>query len=142
MREADPVTTEPAGKAYQGNGVVVYFDATRCRHFGECLRGLPTVFNASEKPWIRPDQDDADAVAEVVGRCPSGALHYVIPGGPGEVGVSPTQLQPLAGGPVLVRGDLVLETTAGPVRETRMALCACGRSTNSPFCDGACQTPA
>jgi CDGSH-type Zn-finger protein len=26
----------------------------------------------------------------------------------------------------------------GPLPETRAALCACGRTQNQPFCDGAC----
>jgi CDGSH-type Zn-finger protein len=41
-------------------------------------------------------------------------------------------------GPLLVRGDLVLDTPEGPLAETRAALCACGRTRNQPFCDGAC----
>src|SRR5712691_10126547 len=45
---------------------------------------------------------------------------------------------PLTPGPLLVRGDLVLDTPEGTLAETRAALCACGRTRNQPFCDGAC----
>ena len=41
-------------------------------------------------------------------------------------------------GPLLVRGDLHLDTPEGPLAETRAALCACGHTQNQPFCDGAC----
>jgi len=41
-------------------------------------------------------------------------------------------------GPLLVRSDLHLDTPEGPLAETRAALCACGRTQNQPFCDGAC----
>jgi len=38
------------------------------------------------------------------------------------------------------RGDarLMLETAAGPLRDTRAALCGCTKTANAPFCDGAC----
>ena len=41
-------------------------------------------------------------------------------------------------GPLLVRGELVLDTPEGPLAETRVALCACDATQNQPFCDGAC----
>ncbi len=41
-------------------------------------------------------------------------------------------------GPLLVRGDLHLDTPEGPLAETRAALCGCGQTQNQPFCDGAC----
>ena len=41
-------------------------------------------------------------------------------------------------GPLLVRGELVLDTPEGPLAETRVALCACDGTQNQPFCDGAC----
>jgi CDGSH-type Zn-finger protein len=41
-------------------------------------------------------------------------------------------------GPLLVRGELVLDSPDGVLAETRAALCACGRTQNRPFCDGGC----
>jgi len=39
------------------------------------VRGLPSVFDVSKKPWI--DVNGAvDAIIEQVRRCPSGALSY------------------------------------------------------------------
>ena len=71
-------------------------------------------------------------------RCPTGALHYRLLTEEAEEPTSPTIITTDSRGPLLVRGDLALDTTEGPLRETRAALCACGRTQNQPFCDGAC----
>ena len=65
-----------AEKAYPGKRIVVTFDGEVCRHAAECVRGLPEVFDTKQRPWIQPDNAPADQVAEVVRRCPSGALQY------------------------------------------------------------------
>jgi uncharacterized Fe-S cluster protein YjdI len=54
--------------------VTVSFDAEVCQHSGNCVRGLPAVFDVAKRPWIQPDNAPAADVIEVVGRCPSGAL--------------------------------------------------------------------
>jgi CDGSH-type Zn-finger protein len=77
-------------------------------------------------------------VAEVVRRCPTGALHYRLPAEKPEEPARPTIITPDPRGPLLIRGDLVLDTPQGPLAETRAALCACGQTRNQPFCDGAC----
>jgi uncharacterized Fe-S cluster protein YjdI len=133
------MTQTPSGRAYEGAQVTVYFDNQRCRHFAECLRGLPEVFDYAARPWVQPDNADVERVSEVVARCPSGALHAVRADGRAEVGDVPTTVSIVEDGPLLVRGELLLQTSDGPVRETRAALCRCGHTTRSPFCDGACQ---
>ena len=50
----------------------------------------------------------------------------------------PTTITRDPAGPLLVRGDLVLDTPQGPLAETRAALCAYGRTQSQLFCDGAC----
>jgi uncharacterized Fe-S cluster protein YjdI len=47
-----------------------------CIHSGNCVRGLPAVFDAKRKPWITPDGAPADEVVAQVKRCPSGALQF------------------------------------------------------------------
>jgi uncharacterized Fe-S cluster protein YjdI len=129
------------GKAYQGSEITVYFDPQRCRHFAECLRGLPEVFNARHRPWIAPDAASAGLVAEVIRRCPSGALHYRAPDIPREPPDVPTTIRAVERGPFLVRGDLQIHTADGSVTDTRAALCRCTRSARQPFCDAACDAP-
>jgi uncharacterized Fe-S cluster protein YjdI/CDGSH-type Zn-finger protein len=63
-------------KEYRGERITVTFDAGRCLHAAECVRGLPQVFDTERRPWISPDDAAAGRVAEVVRRCPSGALQY------------------------------------------------------------------
>lgn len=63
-------------KAYVGAGVTVTFEAARCLHEGECVRGLPAVFDSAARPWISPDAADPGVVIDVIRRCPSGALQY------------------------------------------------------------------
>lgn len=64
------------GKPYRGDLITVTFDARRCLYAAECVRGLPQVFDTGRRPWISPDAAPADEVADVVRRCPSGALQY------------------------------------------------------------------
>lgn len=61
-------------KAYTGKEIEVSFDPEICQHAGECVRGLPLVFNTKARPWINPDGASADEVEAQVARCPSGAL--------------------------------------------------------------------
>ncbi|MEU8258959.1 (4Fe-4S)-binding protein [Micromonospora inaquosa] len=35
--------------------MTVTFEARRCWHAAECVRGLPEVFDTGQRPWIRPD---------------------------------------------------------------------------------------
>jgi uncharacterized Fe-S cluster protein YjdI len=133
--------SDPTRKSYSGSDITVSFDGSRCLHFAECLRGLPTVFDVRARPWITPDNAEADAVAEVVERCPSGALRYTRRDGTEERPPDPTVLTATDHGPILVHGNLVL-TSVGreSCKDTRMALCSCGRSARRPFCDNACHS--
>lgn len=68
-------------KTYYGPIIDVSFDGQVCQHAGECVRGMPTVFDTGKRPWIDPGNADDDALADhlraVVGSCPSGALQIV-----------------------------------------------------------------
>ncbi|MEU7973681.1 (4Fe-4S)-binding protein [Micromonospora sp. NPDC049089] len=70
------MSSATAKKTYEGQKITVTFEARRCLHAAECVRGLPEVFDTSQRPWIRPDGAEAERLAEVVERCPSGALQY------------------------------------------------------------------
>jgi CDGSH-type Zn-finger protein/uncharacterized Fe-S cluster protein YjdI len=125
---------------YAGEAIDVTWDGIRCIHARECVKGLPNVFDVEQRPWIRPDQASADEVAEVVLRCPTGALHFERhDGGPAESVPETNQVSVSPGGPLYVRGDVTVETPDGEelLSETRVALCRCGASGNKPLCDGA-----
>jgi uncharacterized Fe-S cluster protein YjdI len=102
--------------------VTVFYDTGRCLHFAECVRGLPEAFDARKRPWIQPENASAEDVAEVVRRCPSGALHYTLEEGPPEEPEQPTRVGFVANGPINLRGDLSIDVPAGRMREVCIAL--------------------
>jgi CDGSH-type Zn-finger protein len=107
-------------------------------HAGECVRGLPSVFDASRTPWVTPDAASVDEVRAAVLRCPSGALHLTRRDGSDLEGPMPDNVvRVTANGPIHARGRLVVVDPAGQVlvEETRLALCRCGASNAKPFCD-------
>ena len=123
---------------FEGREGVVTYDAKRCIHAAECVRGLPAVFNSKAKPWVNPDAADADALAAVIHRCPSGALKLERRDGAAEPVPVTNTATVTCDGPTYLRGDLALMAQDDVVvlRDTRMALCRCGASHNKPLCDG------
>jgi uncharacterized Fe-S cluster protein YjdI len=118
-------------KRYAGEQIEVTYDAARCLHAAECVRGLPAVFDTAKRPWIAPDGANAQELAAVIRRCPTGALHYTLRAGGPEQPSVPTCVRLPEGGPLLIEGDLELDGK----RETRAAICRCGQSANEPYCD-------
>lgn len=124
-------------KEYRGADIVVRYDVKRCIHAAECVRGLPQVFDPSAHPWVNPDAAQAEAVAEVVSRCPTGALHADWQGRPAKLAIA-NRATLCADGPIYLRGEVEVADSAGNVtlRDERLALCRCGASKNKPLCDG------
>ena len=124
-------------KEYWSDEIVVTYDPARCIHVAECRRGLPQVFDTSRRPWIQPAHASADEIAEVVMRCPTGALHFERKdGGPAEPIPETNTVQVRANGPLYVRGDVEVTLADGTLlKDTRVALCRCGASSHKPFCD-------
>ena len=123
---------------YPGQQADVEWDGRLCIHIGECVRAKGDLFVTGRQPWCDPDLASPADVADVVGRCPSGALSYRVKDGSIEeapdavnsVTVSPN-------GPYFFRGDLAIEGAPAdmPGVAFRAALCRCGQSGNKPFCD-------
>ena len=125
-------------KSYESQQVAVTFDPRRCIHAAECVRGLPQVFDAQARPWIRPERGEASSIMDVVARCPSGALQARPMGdGPGEQPDALPRVRATHDGPLHVRGRIEILDGDGNVvgTGTRVALCRCGASANKPFCD-------
>lgn len=130
--------TERKGKAYRAEGIVVYFDPRLCIHAGQCVRGLPAVFDRHRQPWITPAGAPPDQIAAVVARCPTGALHFErTDGGPAEPDPERNVIMVVHDGPLYARGVIVVTDGEGKDvrRDTRVALCRCGASKHKPFCD-------
>ena len=127
-----------SAKEYAGKTVVIRYDPKVCIHSAECIRGAPLVFDPDARPWIQPERGDPEHLAEVVKRCPTGALtlHFV-DGRAVEQPDSTNSARLTANGPIHLRGRIVYAggEHATVVEYTRVALCRCGASRNKPFCD-------
>ncbi|MCB9535180.1 MAG: CDGSH iron-sulfur domain-containing protein [Myxococcales bacterium] len=124
---------------FSGAHVDVTWDSRLCIHVGECGRAEGGLFVGGRKPWCQPDLVSADEVAQVVERCPTGALAYTRKdGGPAEAAPARNTVTVANNGPLYVTGDLRVAGAADdmPGTRTRVALCRCGQSANKPFCDG------
>jgi CDGSH-type Zn-finger protein/uncharacterized Fe-S cluster protein YjdI len=124
-------------RSYESDDLTVEYTVSRCIHAAECARGLPAVFDPERRPWVDPSRADADAIADVIRRCPTGALHFRRKdGGAEEAPDERATIRVVPDGPIRVRGQVRLTLPGGEVvEETRLALCRCGKSRNKPYCD-------
>jgi uncharacterized Fe-S cluster protein YjdI len=103
-------------RVYRNDQIEVTWEPAFCIHVAECLRGLPRVFDSWRRPWIVVDNGSPDEIAEVVQRCPTGALHFRrLDGGPQEAGTEETTVQLRPNGPLFVRGKIRIEDLSGHV---------------------------
>lgn len=126
-------------REYASQDIVVGFEPARCIHAANCVRELPAVFDVDRKPWIDPEGASADAIADQIARCPTGALTARTPNGdPIDRVESGFSVAEVPNGPLYVRGDFTLVDDDGEAfpAGTRAALCRCGASANKPYCDG------
>ncbi|MFU8860189.1 MAG: CDGSH iron-sulfur domain-containing protein [Cyclonatronaceae bacterium] len=124
--------------SYESDQIQVTYDVGRCIHAAECVRGLGEVFNPDEKPWIKPENSDAGSIAEVIHRCPTGALQYKRKDGvDNEHAPEQNSLELVSSGPVYARGKIKVTDSDGNeiISDTRVAFCRCGLSKDKPFCD-------
>lgn len=69
-----------AEKRYTKGDLTVIWKPALCTHSGNCVRGLPTVFNLKERPWINMQGAEKNEIMNQINKCPSGALSYEISG--------------------------------------------------------------
>jgi uncharacterized Fe-S cluster protein YjdI len=74
--QAGAPRTKGPTRTYEGAGIRVLWDASRCIHVGSCLRVLPAVFDVRSRPWVDLEGAAAEEVAAAVRTCPTGALRY------------------------------------------------------------------
>ena len=129
--------SDEAVQKYEGNEVNVTWNRKLCIGIGECGRAHD-LFESGREPWCKPDLAAADDVAEVVKRCPAGALAFSRKDGGAEE-IPPIQNEVLVAsrGPLYLKGDLQIQAANEdmPGVQFRAALCRCGASKNKPFCD-------
>lgn len=123
---------------YPGEKAAVSWNGRLCIHVAECGRAKGDLFVGGRNPWCQPDLASDDEVADVVTRCPTGALTVDFADGSHEEVADPANTVNVAyNGPLFVRGRLAIEDAPAdaPGLAFRAALCRCGKSRNKPFCD-------
>lgn len=63
-------------KEYPNEEVTIVWKQELCVHSTKCWKGLPTVFQPKERPWIKPDGAKSQQIVDQVNQCPSGALSF------------------------------------------------------------------
>lgn len=121
-------------KTWEGKRIRTRFNPNACMHVFACK-----PLKALRRQEREGDGAVADAIAEVVRACPSGALSYewveaqtIEPEADGEVDVLVME-----GGEIRVQCAFdINEPLQELQRPGRATLCRCGRSSNKPWCDG------
>ena len=127
---------------YDSEEIKVTWDQKRCIHAEECVHGLSDVFDPNQKPWIQPEKGNVEEIADVIERCPTGALKYEVKDGSRtEKPSSKNRIILRENGPVYFFGDLEVQDAEGNtvLEDTRFAMCRCGASHNKPACDNSHQ---
>lgn len=130
-------------KKYSNGEITIVWKPSVCIHSTLCWKGekgLSSVFNPAEKPWIKPE---GAPTAEIIGRvnnCPSGALSFYYD----EAVDKPVEtivesiVEAAPNGPLLVYGNITVKHSNGSLEHKNKvtAFCRCGASSNKPYCDG------
>ncbi len=72
------VDTKNLTKEYTNGEVTVVWKNGLCKHSGNCVRGLPEVFDWQKKPWTNINGATTEQIIEQVKKCPSGALSFYL----------------------------------------------------------------
>ena len=126
-------------KEYTNGELTIVWQPSKCIHAGECVKRLPQVYNPNERPWIKAEGADTNALKDQIDHCPSGALsYYMNDGSQTEEKSEEIKVEVMPDGPLLVYGTLqVLNKNGSTERRTKTtAFCRCGASNNKPYCDG------
>ncbi|MGB0523947.1 MAG: (4Fe-4S)-binding protein [Flammeovirgaceae bacterium] len=133
-------------KTYSNDDITVVWQPGICTHSTKCWKGLISVFNPKERPWVKMDGASSERIMEQIDQCPSGALSYIKKKEELQFEAvqaeAKTKIECSPNGPLLVYGELAIKLPDGS-EESKLkvtAFCRCGASANKPYCDGAHRT--
>src|SRR5262245_53174682 len=136
--EPEPRYASTVERVYRNDQIEITWEPSLCVHFAECVNGSPRAFDPRRHPWVDVNAETPEHLAEIVARCPTGALHArLLSGAPAETVPGEPMIIPLQDGPLILRGQIQILARHGQLirEDTRVALCRCGHSRNKPFCD-------
>jgi len=130
-------------KKYSNSEVTIVWEPKKCIHSTKCWKGedgLLSVFNPSEKPWIKPEGATTERIIKQINNCPSGALSYYMNENQENKEAINSEIiaEIMPNGPLLVYGNITVKDAAGNKTQKNKvtAFCRCGASSNKPYCDG------
>ena len=127
-------------KEYESTDLTVVWEAEKCIHSEKCFKGLSSVFNPNERPWVNVEGATDEVIRKQIDQCPSGALSYKLKGSAsGATEISDEQIVEVAkNGPLMVYGNIKVKNPDGSEssKSRVTASCRCGASSNKPYCDG------
>lgn len=128
-------------KQYSNGDITVTWKPDVCIHSTLCWRGMVSVFNPRNRPWINMDGADTEAIIAQVEKCPSGALSWHRNSERADQPVQTeveTIVEVTPNGPLMVYGNIKVKDAAGneTMKHKVTAFCRCGGSGNKPYCDG------
>lgn len=128
---------------YTNEEITVLWKPDLCVHSGKCVKGLPGVFKPNDKPWVQLEHAKTDALMATIKTCPSGALSYESKADEKEtvqqeLNSENIRVETVKNGPIRVFGNLTVTCDDGSVIEKQRvaSFCRCGKTKNTPFCDG------
>lgn len=65
-------------KEYTNGEVTVVWKNRLCIHSGNCVNGLPGVFDWEASPWVNITGASTEEIISQVKKCPSGALNFYL----------------------------------------------------------------
>ncbi|MHA7128549.1 (4Fe-4S)-binding protein [Algoriphagus namhaensis] len=134
------MSTKEIKKEYSNGEVTITWEPHKCIHSGICVKGLPTVFDVNERPWINVAGASTEEMVAQVKKCPSAALGYYMNGEEEkQTEIEDEQIVEVApDGPLMVYGNIKVKLPNGEkISKSKVsAFCRCGASENKPFCDG------
>lgn len=131
-------------KRYSNGEITVIWKPDLCCHSTICYTELPSVFDPSSRPWIKPENAKTDQIIKIVKACPTDALTYEVDNAQNtEETMEPKEKEKIVvhlipNGPVKIKAGSVVTDELGieHIFESSVAICRCGKSANHPFCDG------
>ena len=116
-------------KEYKTDGITIVWKPEICIHAALCVQTLPNVYRPMENPWMAIENASAEELVEQINTCPSGALSYKLNNNSTNTNVKKEKME---NSKVAGKTPLLVDLEA----EKNNAWCACGRSSNQPWCDG------
>jgi len=150
-------------RKYSNEEITVYWKPSACVHASYCYRELIEVFDPSRRPWVDMKGAPTQKIIDTVNLCPTEALTWkwndevrnrqvgsdqlnhikfrrpeLLEKEPEEPLENPVSVKIMADGPIVIKGNFILEHGGNrkEITDSIISVCRCGKSDHQPFCDG------